>query len=68
MEKSVKFGFNLPSRDGDDIADINQISENFRIIEEKIYNKDEVYSIESGIGDNKYIKKENIQYENTGRC
>ena len=45
MEKSVKFGFNLPSRDGDDIADINQISENFRIIEEKIYNKEEFNSV-----------------------
>lgn len=33
MEISERFGFNLPSRDGDDLADINQISDNFRIIE-----------------------------------
>lgn len=36
METSTKFGFNLPSRDNDDIADINQISDNFRIIDEKL--------------------------------
>lgn len=41
MEKSEKFGFNLPSGDADDIADISQISNNFRIIEEKIYSKNE---------------------------
>lgn len=36
METSTNFGFNLPSRDNDDIADINQISDNFRIIDEKL--------------------------------
>lgn len=42
MEKSQKFGFHLPSRDSDDIADINQISDNFRIIDENIPSKDEL--------------------------
>lgn len=42
MEKSEKFGFILPSRDADDIADINQISDNFRIIDENIPSKDEL--------------------------
>lgn len=36
MEYSVNFGFNLPSSDADDIADINKISDNFRIIDENI--------------------------------
>lgn len=36
METSTNFSFNLPSRDNDDIADINQISDNFRIIDEKL--------------------------------
>ena len=51
MEKSEKFGFNLPSSNSDDIADINQISDNFRIIEEKIpymTGKNYVEIIESG--------------------
>ncbi len=39
MEYSEKYNFYLPSRDGDDIADINQISDNFRIIEENIPSK-----------------------------
>ena len=41
-ETSKKFGFILPSRDSDDIADINQISDNFRIIDENIPSKDEL--------------------------
>ena len=36
MKTSTNFSFNLPSRDNDDIADINQISDNFRIIDEKL--------------------------------
>lgn len=39
MEYSEKYNFYLPSRDGDDIADVNQISDNFRIIEENIPSK-----------------------------
>lgn len=42
MERSPNFGFNLPSRDADDIADINQISDNFKIIDESVPNNDEV--------------------------
>ena len=33
MERSANFNFYLPSRDRDDIADVNQISENFRNID-----------------------------------
>lgn len=36
MEKSEKFSFNLPSSNSDDIADINQISDNFRNIDKNI--------------------------------
>lgn len=36
MERSVNFNFYLPSRDVDDIADINQISENFRNIDTQL--------------------------------
>lgn len=39
MEYSEKYNFYLPSRDGDDIADVNQISDNFRIVEENIPSK-----------------------------
>lgn len=34
MKISEKFGFYLPSRDEEDIADINQISENFEKLDE----------------------------------
>lgn len=37
MTKSKNYGFNLPSRDTDDIADINQITRNFEIIDEELY-------------------------------
>lgn len=37
MTKSENYGFNLPSRDTDDIADINQIARNFEIIDEELY-------------------------------
>lgn len=53
MDKSKNYGFNLPSRDTDDIADINQISENFRIIDEELSGVikgkgvDQVYNAES---------------------
>ena len=39
MGKSEKFEFYLPSRDGEDLADVNQISENFRIIDEWVFGK-----------------------------
>jgi hypothetical protein len=45
MEKSEKFGFNLPSRDSDGVADINQISDNFRLVEEKVPSKDDLKNI-----------------------
>lgn len=41
MEKSQNYGFNLPSRDTDDIADINEISQNFNIIDEKLFETSE---------------------------
>ena len=45
MEKSEKFGFNLPSSNSDDIADMNQISDNFRIIDNKALTNEELQSI-----------------------
>ena len=33
MDKSTNYGFYLPSRDADDIVDINQLSENFKKID-----------------------------------
>lgn len=42
MEISEKFGFFLPSRDSDDIADINQISENFRTIDKNVPNNNQI--------------------------
>lgn len=36
MEKSANYKFNLPNSANDEIADINDISDNFRIIDEKI--------------------------------
>lgn len=42
MERSGNFNFYLPSRDTDDIADINQISENFKVIDEKLFETSEV--------------------------
>ena len=35
MEKSANYNFNLPNSANDEIADINDISDNFRIIDEK---------------------------------
>ena len=45
MEQSTKFGFNLPSRDSDDIADINQISDNFKIIEENVPSNEDLKNV-----------------------
>ena len=36
MDRSTNYNFYLPSRDADDIADINQISDNFRTIDTKM--------------------------------
>ena len=48
-EMSENFGFVLPSRDGDDIADINQISDNFRIIDEKVPSKEDLENFGSAV-------------------
>lgn len=49
METSTNFEFYLPSRDGDDIADINQISDNFKIIDEKVASKKDLGDIETAL-------------------
>lgn len=36
MEKSTNYNFNLPNSANDEIADINDISDNFRVIDEKL--------------------------------
>ena len=45
MERSKNFNFYLPSRDSADIADINQISYNFMVVDENVPKKNEVVSI-----------------------
>lgn len=52
MEISQKYKFNLPSSADDDIADINDISDNFRIIDNNVLNADEVNKMieEAGSG------------------
>ena len=42
MENSQKFGFNLPSRDIDDLVDVNLLSDNFIIIDYMVLSKDEI--------------------------
>ena len=37
MNTSTNYGFNLPSRDSDDIVDINLISDNFNKLDEILY-------------------------------
>lgn len=54
MEKSANFGFSLPSRDTDDIADINQISANFKIIDEKMVEREDG----KGLSSNDYTDKD----------
>lgn len=61
MEKSQKFGFNLPSRDADDIADINQISENFRIIDENVPSTEDLKNIKINIDQTYNPQSENAQ-------
>lgn len=59
MDISTNYGFFLPSRDTDDIADINQISDNFRIIDGKMVEKVEG----KGLSENDYTAqdKEKVQ-------
>lgn len=43
METSANYGFNLPNSANDDIADINQISDNFRIIDSIMNETDQTF-------------------------
>lgn len=61
METSKKFGFALPSRNSDDIADINKISDNFRIIEENIPSNDDLKNIKTNIDQTYNPESENAQ-------
>ena len=49
MEKSLNFGFNLPSRDSEDIADINKITENFRILDESATKKEDFEKLQGDV-------------------
>jgi hypothetical protein len=49
MGKSEKFGFYLPSSTADDVADINQISANFRIIDEDVPSKEDLKNLGSAV-------------------
>lgn len=44
MEKSTNYNFNLPNSANDEIADINDISDNFRIIDEIMKETEQTYS------------------------
>ena len=41
METSENFGFKLPSRDSDDIVDVNLLSDNFRVIDDVMVAKEQ---------------------------
>lgn len=61
MEKSTNYNFNLPNSANDEIADINDISDNFRIIDETIKKTDQTYTptsenSQSGVAVNQAIK------------
>lgn len=43
MEKSANRDFNLPNSNNDEVADINLISDNFRIIDDIMIDKDQAY-------------------------
>ena len=43
MEKSAKYNFNLPNSANDEIADINDISDNFRIIDKIMNETDQTF-------------------------
>ena len=43
MEKSTNRNFNLPNSNNDEVADINLISDNFRIIDNLMVDKDQAY-------------------------
>lgn len=43
MEKSTNYNFNLPNSENDEIADINDISDNFRIIDEIMNETDQTF-------------------------
>lgn len=43
MEKSKNYNFNLPNSANDEIADINDISDNFRIIDEIMNETDQTF-------------------------
>lgn len=66
METSQKYGFNLPSRDGNDIADINLISDNFRKVEDEFNSLDQrVVSNTTNINDlDTQIRNATIMAEN----
>ena len=61
METSKKFGFSLPSGNSDDIVDINQISDNFRIIDENVPSTEDLKNIKINIDQTYNPASENAQ-------
>ena len=61
MEKSEKFAFNLPSTESDDIVDVDLISYNFRVIDEKIPSNDDLKNINIEIDQTYSPESENAQ-------
>lgn len=65
MDRSARFGFYLPSRDTDDIADINQISDNFRIVDGKMVEKVDGKGLSTNDFTDEYKQKVVESYEST---
>lgn len=61
MEYSEKYNFYLPSRDGEDIVDINQISDNFRIIDENIPSKKDLDDFEPSINEERLVGRKTTE-------
>lgn len=61
MDRSERYNFYLPSSDTDDLADINQISENFRIIDERMPSKEDLGDIDFDVDQTYNPESENAQ-------
>ena len=61
MKRSQNFNFFLPSRDTDDIVDVNQLSDNFRTIDDKTVEK----VAGKGLSSNDFTNEEKEKLEST---
>ena len=63
MEISNKFGFYLPSRDEGDPADIDQISYNFKKVDEQAVDKSELEETQKEVEETKEQAKNKVDYK-----